>query len=64
MQLEAKMVELKINHEVCIVCGACTCVDGCKFEIKNGKVIAKGNYSKEKAQEIIETCPVNAISCK
>ena len=54
------MVKLKINNE-CILCGACTVVDGSEFEM-NGKINPKGDYSESKAKEIIDICPVNAIS--
>jgi ferredoxin len=52
-------MKLKVTNE-CIMCGACTVVEDSKFEMDN-KVIPNGDYSKEKAKEIIEICPVDAI---
>ena len=54
-------MKLKVNHDKCIMCGACVYLEESKFEIED-KVIAKGDYDKELAKEIIDICPVEAIS--
>jgi len=55
------MVKLKVSND-CILCGACMHVEGSKFKMGNSKVSSDEDYSDEVAQEIIDVCPVEAIS--
>ena len=58
------MATFKVNQEVCIGCGTCigACPDCFEFD-DNGKsaVKAEGNGGCE-PKEIIDNCPVKAIS--
>jgi ferredoxin len=55
-----------INQEICIGCGACEGICPEVFKLTDGKssVIEMADYSayKEKIDQAIEACPVQAIS--
>ncbi len=61
------MAKLKLDKETCIGCGACTAVAQELFEMDydEGKVkLLKEELSvedKPKAQDAVETCPVQCI---
>lgn len=55
-----------VNKELCIGCGACEGVCPEVFKLNDGKseVVAMDDYSqyKDKIDQAIDTCPVQAIS--
>jgi len=53
-------MEVKVDKEKCIGCGACVAVCPEGFEIKDGKSHVKKAASC--AKEAAENCPVGAIS--
>ncbi len=59
------MKKLVVNTEGCIGCGACVGMDPEHFDFNdNGQshVINEENIDIEKAQNVIEACPVGVIS--
>ncbi|MCX6763516.1 MAG: ferredoxin [Candidatus Moranbacteria bacterium] len=52
-----------VNQELCIGCGTCESLCSTIFKVENGKsqVIAEECGSCN-CQEIVDSCPVNAIS--
>lgn len=57
---------IKINEDICIGCGVCSamCEDIFIIDEESGlaKVVSQHVDNKELLEEIIDTCPVNAIS--
>ncbi len=57
---------IKINDNICIGCGVCSamCEDVFAMDEESGlaKVVSQDIKNKELLDEIIDTCPVNAIS--
>ena len=57
---------IKINDDLCIGCGVCSamCSDIFMMDDESGlaTVISQTIEDKELLEEIIDTCPVNAIS--
>ncbi|KKP79441.1 MAG: ferredoxin [Candidatus Moranbacteria bacterium RIFOXYA12_FULL_35_19] len=57
------MSKAKVNQELCIGCGTCESLCPKVFKIENGKsqVISEDCVDCN-CQEVIESCPVSAIS--
>ncbi len=57
---------IKINDELCIGCGVCSamCEDVFMIDEESGlaTVVSQNTENKKLLEEIIDTCPVNAIS--
>lgn len=57
---------VKIDQNKCIGCGMCALTCPKVFEIKDGKAHVKSEANieenKEKIKEMIDSCPVDAIS--
>ncbi len=57
---------IKVNDNVCIGCGVCSamCEDVFIIDEESGlaKVVSHNTDNTELLKEIIDTCPVNAIS--
>ena len=59
-------MKVKVNHDACIGCGACTSVAGDLFEINDeGLSVAKVDIvpadKEQEAKDAMETCPTGAI---
>ncbi|MBR3210456.1 MAG: ferredoxin [Bacilli bacterium] len=59
-------MKVKVNHEACIGCGACTSVADDLFEINDeglstAKVETVPEDKVQEAKDAIETCPTGAI---
>ena len=58
-------MEIKINKEKCIGCGACVSICPEVFEMKEGKAEVKTEKTdKECAKEAAESCPAEAIEVR
>ena len=61
-------MEVKVDKNSCIGCGACTSVCPDVFEMKNGKVIVKKSKVSGEDEECVKdaesACPVEAIKVK
>jgi ferredoxin len=57
------MAKAKVDHELCIGCGTCESICPNVFKINNGKseVVAEDCQGCN-IEEVIESCPVGAIS--
>ena len=56
------MVNIKIDKNKCIGCGACVSICPKTFELKQGKAVIKNKADKITCEkEAEESCPVNAI---
>ena len=57
---------VSINKEKCIGCGSCVAVAPELFEMDEGKAHVKKQpetgEEKQKAKEVIEICPVDAVA--
>ena len=57
------MAKFKVNEELCIGCGTCEAMCPSCFKIEDGKSKLISSESGDcNAQEIIDSCPVSAIS--
>ena len=56
------MAKIKIDKEKCIGCGLCVTLNNKVFEIKNQKAAIKPGQEKVISKEVVEGCPVQAIS--
>ena len=60
------MSKIKINEDLCIVCGTCEAMCPDVFKIENGKAKVYSENCKDcedcKLDEIVSSCPVNAIT--
>lgn len=59
-----EMKELKVDANICIGCGLCANIDSNHFEIKDdgiSKVISQENLDSPEVQNVIDSCPVEAI---
>ncbi len=60
------MKKVKIDKQKCLGCGVCISLCPEVFELKDGKSQIKGkvDFKKHKdcIKEVIDSCPVNAIS--
>jgi ferredoxin len=57
------MPKAKVNEELCIGCGACEALCGKVFKVENGKShVISEDCSECNCEEVVSSCPVNAIS--
>ena len=59
------MKNIEVNKDLCIGCGTCTALCPNVFEMEDGKAVVVSKEFKEcNSEEVIDSCPVNAISVK
>ena len=57
------MAKPKVNEELCIGCGTCESLCSTVFKIENGKSkVISEECGSCNCQEVVDSCPVNAIS--
>jgi ferredoxin len=57
------MSEVKVNEELCIGCGTCESMCPKVFKIEDGKSkVISQDCADCNCQEVVDSCPVNAIS--
>lgn len=57
------MSKAKVNEEVCIGCGTCESLCPKVFKVENGKSkVISEDCGECNCQEVIDSCPVSAIS--
>lgn len=57
------MPKAKVNEELCIGCGTCESLCPNVFKIEEGKShVIKDDCGDCNCQEVVDSCPVNAIS--
>ncbi|MFA6048294.1 MAG: ferredoxin [Parcubacteria group bacterium] len=57
------MSEVKVNEELCIGCGTCESLCSKIFKIEDGKSkVISQDCAECNCQEVVDSCPVNAIS--
>lgn len=57
------MSKIKVNKELCIGCGTCESLCPNVFKIEDGKSIVTAQECGDcNCQEVIDSCPVSAIS--
>ncbi len=57
------MAKAKVNQELCIGCGTCESLCPKVFKLENGKSqVINDDCGDCNCQEIIDSCPVSAIS--
>lgn len=57
------MAEVKVNEELCIGCGTCESLCPKVFKIEDGKSkVQSQDCSECNMQEVVDSCPVSAIS--
>jgi ferredoxin len=59
------MAKVKVNEELCIGCGTCESLCPKMFKIENGKShVLTEDCAECNCQEVIDSCPVAAISAE
>jgi ferredoxin len=59
------MAKVKVNEELCIGCGTCESLCPKLFKIENGKShVLTEDCAECNCQEVIDSCPVAAISAE
>ncbi len=57
------MAKAKVNQEICIGCGTCESLCPKVFKLENGKSqVISEECDDCNCQEVIDSCPVSAIS--
>ncbi len=57
------MTKVKVNQEICIGCGTCESLCPEIFKLENGKSqVISDDCGDCNCQEVIDSCPVSAIS--
>lgn len=57
------MSKPKVNKEICIGCGTCESLCPKMFKVENGKSAVIADDCQDcNCQEVIDSCPVSAIS--
>ena len=57
------MAEVKVNEELCIGCGTCESMCPKVFKLEDGKSkVISQDCAECNCEEVVSSCPVNAIS--